>query len=434
MISASFTCSYPARFRSRLMGWLSQYDIAAFFDSNHFTENIIESRYDWLAACGSRKIISTDNQFFESLQKDMDINPRWWVGFLGYDLKNETEKLVSENEDRTGFPRGFFFQPETIISCKGDEITVSILPVRGGERTKPEKTYRDIEEIEPYKIKYPQKLAFARRTGKDQYIANTRSLLNHIMRGDIYEVNYCQEFYCDGAVIDPLSVFMILQDNSPAPFSFYFRISNRYIISASPERYLHREGNRLSSQPMKGTAPRGASHGEDESMKSALEKSEKEASENIMIVDLVRNDLSRFATRGSVNVDELAGLYSFSRVHQLVSTVSCSIPEEVTVTQMIMNTFPMGSMTGAPKIRAMELIERYEDIRRGAFSGAAGYIMPGGNFDFNVIIRSFMYDSAGKYLSIMAGSAITALSDPEKEYEECLLKAGYAIEAIGGKI
>ncbi|MBL7747847.1 MAG: chorismate-binding protein, partial [Chitinophagaceae bacterium] len=151
--------------------------------------------------------------------------------------------------------------------------------------------------------------------------------------------------------------------------------------------------------------------------------SAKDRSENVMVVDLVRNDLAKICTEGTVKVDELYGIYSFPQVHQMISTVSGELKQGISFADIIKATFPMGSMTGAPKKRVMELIEQYEQTRRGIFSGAVGYIAPNGDFDFNVVIRSIMYNAATRYLSYQAGSGITFYSDPEMEWEECLMKA-----------
>ncbi len=150
-----------------------------------------------------------------------------------------------------------------------------------------------------------------------------------------------------------------------------------------------------------------------------------------MITDLVRNDLSRIADKGSVHVDELCEIYTFEQVHQLISTVSCTVSPEIPSVEVLEKTFPMGSMTGAPKISAMQIIESLEDAKRGLYSGAIGYFSPHGDFDFNVVIRSILYNSAEKYLSFSVGSAITINSTPEKEYEECLLKARAMRQVLG---
>ncbi|MDO9137243.1 MAG: anthranilate synthase component I family protein, partial [Lutibacter sp.] len=261
------------------------------------------------------------------------------------------------------------------------------------------------------------------RIHKDDYYKKINTILNHIHRGDIYEANFCQEFYSENSVIDPVEVYQNLNEISKAPFATFLKLKNNYLLSASPERYLKKEGEILISQPIKGTEKRSTTKSVDEKLIKELEQNPKERAENIMIVDLVRNDFSRFAVKGSVKVEELCKVYTFEQVHQLISTVSCSIKNELHPVDIIKNTFPMGSMTGAPKISAMKIMEELEETKRGLYSGAVGYFTPNGDFDFNVIIRSILYNAPKKYISFSVGGAITAKSIPEKEYEECLLKA-----------
>jgi para-aminobenzoate synthetase component 1 len=206
------------------------------------------------------------------------------------------------------------------------------------------------------------------------------------------------------------------------------------IFCGSPERYLNKAGSTLKSQPIKGTARRLANPEEDEKIKEELRASEKERAENVMIVDLVRNDLTKCALPGTVKVDELCGIYSFEQVHQMISTVSCQLAEGTTLSHILRSSFPMGSMTGAPKIRAMQLIESFEQTRRGVYSGSVGYIAPNGDFDLILIIRTMLYDADQKYLSFQVGSAITHQAIPEIEYDECLLKAKAILQVLKSKI
>jgi para-aminobenzoate synthetase component 1 len=243
-------------------------------------------------------------------------------------------------------------------------------------------------------------------------------------------MNFCQEFYAEDAELDPYSYYIHLNKLSPAPFSVFYRTDGNYLISSSPERYLRKTGNRIISQPIKGTAPRHPDPAKDKASKQKLESDPKERAENVMIVDLVRNDLSRTAAKGSVKVEELCGIYSFSQVHQMISTVTSTLDSRFDFVDLLSTTFPMGSMTGAPKIRAMELIEDYEETKRGLYSGAVGYITPDGDFDFNVVIRSVLYNSKTKYLSFITGGAITSGSTAEREYNECLLKAKAITESL----
>jgi len=201
-------------------------------------------------------------------------------------------------------------------------------------------------------------------------------------------------------------------------------------MCCSPERFIHKQNHEIISQPIKGTSKRGADPTQDELLKVALKNNQKEQAENVMIVDLVRNDLGKVAIPGTVNVDELCGIYTLKTVHQMISTISATLKENLLFSEIIKASFPMGSMTGAPKIRAMEIIEELEFFSRGLYSGSVGYISPDGNFDFNVVIRSILYNSTTKALLYPAGGAITANSDIAKEFEECLLKAKTMKDAL----
>ncbi len=268
------------------------------------------------------------------------------------------------------------------------------------------------------------------RISKEEYVSIINKIKEHIHQGDIYETNFCYEFYNNSAKITPQTIYPKLNTLTEAPFSCYAQLGDRFILSASPERFIKKQENKVSSQPIKGTAKRGASPEEDVQLIKDLENNQKERSENIMIVDLVRNDLSKIASKGSVLVEELCKIYTFETVHQMISTVSCLVEEETKVTDILKATFPMGSMTGAPKIRAMELMEKYETTKRGVYSGAVGYIDPNGDFDFNVIIRTLLYYQSNQYLSCMVGSAITSQCNPEDEYTETLIKAKAMLEAL----
>ena len=259
---------------------------------------------------------------------------------------------------------------------------------------------------------------------KEEYISTIEKLRTHILRGDCYEINYCQEFFATGADIDALQVYKQLTAISPNPFSCYYKLDDKYVLCASPERYLQKKGNHILSQPIKGTFKRNLENkAADNDLKKQLQESEKDKSENVMVVDLVRNDLSKVCKEGTVKVDELFGVYSFPQVHQMISTITGELNDNVDLSDILKASFPMGSMTGAPKQRVMELIEQYEKTKRGIYSGAVGYISPNKDFDFNVVIRSILYNATNQYLSYLVGGAITFYSDPEKEYAECLLKA-----------
>jgi len=273
-------------------------------------------------------------------------------------------------------------------------------------------------------------LKFQSRTPKNKYLENLKIIKDHIQRGDIYEANYCVEFYHENVNLAPLATYNEVNVRTKAPYSAFFRHEKYVALCGSPELYLEKLGRSLISKPIKGTRPRGQTVEQDRLLKEELRNDQKERSENVMIVDLVRNDFSKIARKNSVHVEELYGIYTFETVHQMISTVACQIKESSSQTDILKATFPMGSMTGAPKISAMELMETYEEMKRGLYSGAIGYFSPDGDFKFNVVIRTLLYNTSKKYLSLMAGGAITANSDPESEYRECLLKASALKRAI----
>ena len=359
---------------------------------------------------------------FSILKKFHDNHNDWVFGFLGYDLKNQVEDLTSLNHDGIMMPGMHFFVPEVIIFPGNDRVTICC---HHNSRYFPEPNIvmLSIERHQGREYLNQQHLNIRPRVSGDHYLKQVAAIREHIQRGDIYEMNYCIEFFDDQAVADPVRIYEKLNGLSPTPFSCFFSWDGKALMCTSPERFIKKSGNKLLSQPIKGTIARGESEQEDLRRRQELLTNPKERSENIMIVDLVRNDLSRTARDGSVRVEELCGIYPFSHVHQMISTVVSELADSFHPVDAIRHAFPMGSMTGAPKVRAMQLIEHYEDTRRGLYSGSVGYIAPNRDFDFNVVIRSILYNSTNRYLSYMAGSAITSGSIPEREYEECLLKA-----------
>ncbi|TRW24363.1 anthranilate synthase component I family protein [Flavobacterium zepuense] len=422
--SVLHTLQDPTQFKQLLLQWAQQFREVVFLDSNNYHQNY--TSYDAVLAVDALTSIQTDyHNAFDELNTYQQTTKDWLFGYLSYDLKNDTEAIQSSNFDGLGFPDLFFFQPKKIFLIKDDLVELRYLNMCDDELDS------DWEEINKQQSSSNQQqstdnrqlLAIDQRISKERYLEKAGKMLEHIYRGDIYEANFCMEFYAEDATIDPLEKFVKLNAISEPPFATYFKNNKQYLLSASPERYLKKEGSKVISQPIKGTARRSADIVEDEALKQELLVNEKERSENIMIVDLVRNDLSRTAEKNSVHVDELCEAYSFKQVHHLISTVVSTVGSEYSPVDVIRTTFPMGSMTGAPKISAMQIIEDLEETRRGLYSGAVGYFTPEGDFDFNVVIRSILYNAVNKYVSFSVGSAITAQAIPEKEYEECLLKA-----------
>lgn len=389
-------------------------------DSNNHTDTY--SSFDARLAMDAVSSLSIPaDSAFEKLQEYYQKTGDWIFGYLSYDLKNDLEDLASKNVAGAGFPELYFFQPRKIISMMGSTVEFSYFGLPVDEIRKDFKTINELITAAP--VGRPQPVKMKLRIFKDEYFRRFSRLLGHIHRGDIYEVNFCQEFYAEGAEIDPWRAYRHLNGISSPPFAAFFKSGPYYLLSASPERYLKKQGDTLISQPIKGTARRVSDPREDQRIRERLEADPKERSENVMIVDLVRNDLSKHAIQNSVVVEELCKVYTYQQVHQMISTISAKVDPEISPVRLLRDSFPMGSMTGAPKVAAMKLIEAMEASKRGLYSGAIGYISPAGDFDFNVVIRSIVYNRDRKYVSCSVGSAITAKASPENEYQECLLKA-----------
>lgn len=420
--------------KRQLLNWAAAHPVSVCLDSNGHSGDGYHS-WECLAAAGAADFFQAKSgQAFPDFKVFWEKKRDWLFGFFGYDLKNELEKLYSAWPDGIGLPDLYFFQPETVA----------------GIRRKKDAAGQAVFQLEIFSLDDPPEVVLTRifqakpaantempRIGplqpvlsKSEYLATVEAIRRHIVEGDLYEMNLCQEFFAKNARIDPLDTFRRLNAIGRAPFSAWLRLHGRYLLCASPERFLRREGAKLISQPIKGTRRRGQTPEEDAVIRRELAASEKDRAENVMIVDLVRNDLARNCLPGSVQVEELFGIYTFETVHQMISTVSGRLRPEAHPLDALRDAFPMGSMTGAPKVMAMELIERYERSRRGLYSGAVGYFSPNGDFDFNVVIRSILYHAAAGYLSIQAGGAIVYDSVPEKEYEECLLKAEAMLQAL----
>lgn len=333
-------------------------------------------------------------------------------GCINYNLKNELENLKSLNHDSFDFPILSFIDADVRIAFSSTAATI--------HHASPLEVWENVSNTDLPDFELPD-LSFSSKTDKQTYLETVSKLRQHIIEGDIYEICYCIEYLSNKLEIKhPEIIYDKLCLVNPKPFSSFVKLDEKYLIGASPERFLKKEGNKLISQPIKGTIKRSLDKEEDELLKDKLFNDAKERSENLMIVDLVRNDLSKISKPGTVNVDELFGIYSYPTVHQMISTISSQINKGTRFSDIIESSFPMGSMTGAPKIKAMELIDTYESFSRGLYSGSVGYFTADG-FDFNVVIRSIQY--ANQQLGIHVGSAITYESSPEEEYEECLLKA-----------
>lgn len=410
-----------AETKKALFNWSKQFEEVVWLDSNEHRDKY--SSYEAVLAVDAFTAIQTKSEdAFARLHDYQQATADWIFGYLSYDLKNDVEDLTSANFDGLDFPDLYFFQPKKLFLLKEQELEVHYLSMVDDELEEDLELIFQKGHFEPL-FSAETALKLIPRISKNEYLEKAEKMLQHIHRGDIYEANFCQEFYSEGE-IEPFYTYNRLNSLSKSPFACFFRNNIHYLLSASPERYLKKEGGKIISQPIKGTAPRmHHDRKKDQKMAFQLQNDSKERAENIMIVDLVRNDLSRTAKKGSVEVSELCEVHSFEQVHQLISTVKSEIAEGIPPVEVLRTSFPMGSMTGAPKISALRIIEDLEETKRGLYSGAVGYFDAQGNFDFNVVIRSILYNSQRKYVSLSVGSAITAKSNLESEYAECLIKA-----------
>ena len=413
-------------FKSKLLQWSQQFREVVFLDSNNYHQKY--SNFDLVLAVDAFTSVKTDfHNAFQDLHEYQSRTKDWLFGYLSYDLKNDIEKLGSNNFDGLNFPELFFFQPKKLFLLKGNILEVHYLKMCDEEFVN---DFSNIISIELCDFAALREINVLQRISKENYISKVNKMLKYIQRGDIYEANFCMEFFAEKAIINPLEIYQKLNTISQPPFAVYFKNNHHYLLSASPERYLKKVENKVISQPIKGTSKRFENKELDNQSKVDLQNNPKERSENIMIVDLVRNDLSHTATKGSVEVEELCEIYTFKQVHQMISTIVSNVESNISPVEIIRTTFPMGSMTGAPKISAMKIIEELEETKRGLYSGSVGYFTPSGDFDFNVVIRSILYNAENQYLSFSVGSAITSKSIPENEYDECLLKAKAMFEVL----
>jgi para-aminobenzoate synthetase component 1 len=409
----------PTDFRVRALQWAAQFAHCAYYEHNDLQQSAAGTFERLLAVASAAPGATTT---LAGLAAALGAKPGplpLSCGFITYETKNEIEALSSQNPSDLAWPTLHFFQPETWLSWQPDALhgrTAGVLAAilnTAAPAAAP-------ATVPPLRARMP----------RAEYLAAVEQVREDILNGEVYELNLCQEFYAENVQLDPVSAFWQLNEASPAPYAGFLRHHDHYLLCASPECFITQQQGVLTSQPIKGTRRRGPTPAEDEAQRLALLHDEKERAENLMIVDLVRNDLARVARPGTVRVPELFGTYGFRHVWQLISTVAAELKPGVHLADILRATFPMGSMTGAPKIRAMQLIEQYEANRRGLYSGSLGYVRPDGSFHFNVVIRSLQYRADTGYLSLQVGSAITYDSVPEHEYQECLLKAQGVLQAL----
>jgi len=352
------------------------------------------------------------------------------IGYFTYEMQEFSTKIKSNLPDAIGNPApSFWFTPEVTVLCKESHISITFQNID---------LCREIEDIiykktNPYPSHYSRKIAlkpFECQTSKSEYIANIHRIQDHIKQGNIYEVNYCIEWIAPYQNQDPVSIWQNIIVPAGSPFSNFIKNQSLYILGNSPERFLKYSNKTLISQPIKGTAQRHPNHEIDKEVATELKDSPKERAEHIMIVDLVRNDLTKCSIPNTVEVVELQKVFSFKNVHQLISTVKSQCSPNTPLSKILLAMYPMGSMTGAPKIKACQFIEKIEKRKRGVYSGTIGWIKTPENFDLSVTIRTLIIDKEQNIMSLMAGSAVTIDSDPIKEWEECVLKAKSVLNLI----
>jgi len=349
-----------------------------------------------------------------------------WAGYLAFNHADAMDRIHSRFPPG-GLPHACWWRPEVLLLGRSADLGAA----EGMDAaTAAGLLHRLRSTPSPYDPS-PLPAQWQRRTSKARYLASVGKLLGHIQRGDIYEVNYCTERTATLSDFDPFAAFGRLLAVTEAPYAGFYRRGDFFALCMSPERFIRVEGGRVVTQPMKGTRRRSADPRLDQALVEELANDPKERSENIMAVDVARHDLSRIATSGSVRVDELCAVKSYPNVHQLVSTVSAELGTGRHAWDAVRAAFPMVSMTGAPKRSALKLIDTVEDMPRGLFSGSLGYQLPDGTIDLNVVNRTITYDASTGRASLITGSAITALSDPEQEWEECELKAMSVLNALG---
>jgi len=421
--SAQFSVNHPKEFTLKMLSWTNRFNIFCLLDQG--ADHREGRLFDYLLGAGARsEFIAGDKDYFEGLKRFHGIDEDWIFGHFAYPLPLDKPESCA----RVPADPAYFFAPQVMLRVLGNELHIDTW-----DGSDPAERFREIVDEQPQEGNQDITVPDIRSDiDRDAYISIIESLKKHIRRGDCYEINFCREFYANGIELDPAKLYLKLSALSPNPFSAFYRVRDRYCLCASPERFIRKSGLELISQPIKGTSRRHLQDPEaDKAAREYLRHSAKEQSENVMVVDLVRNDMSRVCTEGSVKVRELFGVYAFPQVYQMISTIEGNVSRETHWTEIIAACFPMGSMTGAPKRRVMELIDQYEPVPRGLFSGSIGYVSPEGDFDFNVVIRSLFYDRHSRVLSFSAGSGITAYCDAEREFEECEWKAAAIKQLLG---
>lgn len=425
------TATQQQNFKQKALAWSQiKGEQCCCLDSNQ-QQGDTYGQYAFLLAVGAEREIElrVAEGAFERLRDFSATVEDWLFGYLSYELKDDVENLTSNNLATQYFPLVHFFSPSYLLVLTYDgQLTII---------SKREPAHQVWEAIQAQALPSSNlytKVDLTPRIARATYLDAVKTIQKHIIRGDVYELNYCQEFFAENCALVPRATFERLNAIAQTPFAAYYQHQVYHLLCGSPERFLCKRGNQLIAQPIKGTIRRGITSAEDQALRQQLRGSEKDQAENVMIVDLMRNDLTKVCKTGTIKVEELFGIYSFEQVSQMISTITGELQANRHWTEVLRATFPIGSMTGAPKVSSLKLIEQYEMTTRGLYAGTVGYINPAGDFDFNVIIRSLLYDSDRQYLSCQVGGAIVYDSQPTAEYEECLLKAQTVLAALNGQL
>lgn len=410
-------------FIAKALTWADTFSYFAYYTSNAI--EVLHGGFTHILCIDAVDTIQTENNSLAHLGDFIKTHPYWLCGYFSYNLKNEIEQFDETSSATIPFRHLGFFQPRYLIFFNSDSLEIH------SWQNETNHVFENILTTTTTAYQSSSTFKIMPSVSKNEYYKQVEKIKHLIVEGEFYELNYCIEFTAHADTLDYTGTFQALNTKSPMPFASLMKMPEAIVICASPERFLKKVRTKLIAQPIKGTVARSTDKTIDEENKKQLKESDKERAENMMIVDLTRSDLAKCAKIGSVKVEEMFGIYTFRQVHQMISTVTAEVNEKAQTTDYITATFPMGSMTGAPKVRAMQYIDQIEATNRGLYSGALGMIAPNGDFDFNVVIRSIIYSPQLQKLSFHVGSAITADSNAEKEYEECLLKAKAIFQVLG---
>lgn len=386
---------------------------------------------------GEPQEISFEEGMREVLKESFEENPTdlpitaGAIGYFSYDYGRSFEKIQTRHGKKVCIPEAVFaFCDILIIEDKAaKELTVTARGMCEDAQKALDRLEAEIRGCEPSRKprKQDSRAEFLPNFRKEEYKETIKKMISYIVDGDIYIANMTQQLTAESKK-HPYDMYRYLRTHNPAPFGGYFNCGDFQIACASPERFLRVKNREVETRPIKGTRKRGATPEEDAALKKELQESSKDRSELLMIVDLERNDMNHVCKPGTVKVTEHFAIEAYATVFHLVTTVKGELREECGVMDLIKAAFPGGSITGAPKIRAAEIIDELEHDRRGLYTGSMGYISLDGNCDLNIVIRTAVYKDGFYHIGV--GGGITCESEPEFEYEETLQKARAVLEAV----